>query len=124
MTIAWLQMVRAHGFSELATEYNTRINAIDPPPARQKTTISSADTELIRAATVKLAEEALQICGVQHSQKAILALLCWGTSSEQCPQRRSDFRLLKYSDVSVIDGKAVLRFSCSAKVGAVASVSP
>ena len=125
MTTAFLQMVKLHCGSQLADQYYLRISSTDPPPIRQKVTISTEDANLIRAANIKLAEQALEINCVQHylPKHAILALLCWGTSSDHCPQRRSDFRLLKYSDVSVIDGEAVLNFSCSAKVHAAKSVN-
>lgn len=122
MTIAWLQMVRVHGFSELGDEYYNKISAIEPPAAKTRDTISSEDAETIRAENVKLAEEALQHNDVQQAQNAILALLCWGTTKEHCPQRRSDFRLLQWGDVSVDDGNAKLNFNCSAKTAAKASI--
>jgi hypothetical protein len=123
MTTAFLQMIRLHGFSELSDEYYRRIASIDPPPPKQKETISTEDAELIRTANVKLAEQALEVNCVQQAQHAILALLCWGTSSDHCPQRRSDFRLLKWKDVSVSeDGAAVLQFKSSAKTGTSADI--
>eukprot|EP01043_Picozoa_sp_COSAG02_P008341 COSAG02_NODE_265_length_26599_cov_13.943698_6_plen_237_part_00 len=85
--------------------------------------MTTEDAELIRAANIKLAEQALEINCVQQAQHAILALLCWGTSSDHCPQRRSGFRLLKWKHVSVSeDGAAVLQFGSSAKTGTSADI--
>jgi hypothetical protein len=117
MSSCFLQMVKCHGYSGLATKYYERLQSVVLPEAAAKETISDEDTELIRGVNVQLAEAAMQANDPRQAQQAILALLAWGTTSSHCPQRRSDFRLLKWTDVQVADGKATLCFECSAKVG-------